>query len=181
MPRLIAALCSLLLTAFAGAADAAEPLRSVPALDISRYAGQWHEIAHLPTRFQKDCAGDIIARYSLRDDDRIGVHNACRTEDGTIKAVDGVARLVPGHPGRLLVRFAPEWLSFLPWVWGDYWVIDLAPDYTWAVVGEPDRDYLWVLSREPSMQRELFEQIKSRAEANGYDLEPLRVVAPLRD
>jgi apolipoprotein D and lipocalin family protein len=78
------------------------------------------------------------------------------------------------------VRFAPDWLSWLPWVWADYWVIALDPGYQWAVVGEPDRDYLWILSREPSMDRAQFEQLKARAEAMGYDLSPLIVAAPLR-
>jgi apolipoprotein D and lipocalin family protein len=80
----------------------------------------------------------------------------------------------------LEVRFAPNWLSWLPFVWADYWVIDLDPGYTWAVVGEPDRDYLWILSREPAMDRVLFEQIKARAIAMGYDLGPLIMAAPLR-
>ncbi len=161
-------------------ARAADPVTSVPALDISRYAGQWYEIARLPVSFQNQCAGDITAAYTLREDALIGVRNACRTAQGETRMAEGLARTVEGHPGRLEVRFAPQWLSWVPFVWADYWVIDLDPGYMWAVVGEPDRDYLWILSREPRMDRALFEQIKARAVAMGYDLNPLIVVAPLQ-
>ncbi len=161
-------------------AQAAEPVTSVPQLDISRYAGQWHEIAHLPMFFQRQCVGDITARYSLDAPGRIGVLNACRTKDGGRDQSTGTARPVEGHPGRLEVRFAPDWLSWVPMVWADYWVIALDPDYQWAMVGEPDREYLWILSREPTMDRAQFDTLKAKAEAMGYDLKPLIMAAPLR-
>jgi apolipoprotein D and lipocalin family protein len=170
----------LLLACFAPTAHAANPVTSVPELDISRYAGQWYEIAHLPMSFQDECAGDITAAYTLREDELIGVRNACRTADGETSVAEGVARQVKGHPGRLEVRFAPDWLSWMPFLWADYWVIDLDPGYTWAVIGEPGREYFWILSREPGMDRALFEQIKTRAVAMGYDLGPLIVAAPLQ-
>jgi len=180
MPRSIAStLLGLGLATTLALAHAAEPVTSVAQLDISRYAGQWHEIAHLPVSFQKDCIGDITARYTLRQDGMVGVRNACRTADGLDEA-EGVARKVPGHPGRLEVRFAPDWLGWLPFVWADYWVIDLDPGYEWAMVGEPRRKYLWILAREPHMERALFERLKARAEAMGYALDPLIVAAPLR-
>ena len=175
--RLALALC---LGAGASAVQAAEPVASVPQLDLSRYAGQWHEIAHLPMFFQRQCVGDITARYSLDGPGKIGVLNACRTKDGNMDQSTGVARPVEGHPGRLQVRFAPDWLSWLPMVWADYWVIALDPEYQWAMVGEPDRKYLWILSREPTMYRAQFEQLKAKAEAMGYDLKPLVMAAPLR-
>ncbi|WP_406235453.1 lipocalin family protein [Isoptericola jiangsuensis] len=178
--RLRPALLTWLLLA-AAPAFAAEPVRAVEALDIDRYAGQWHEIAHLPVSFQKQCVGEITANYGLRRDGRISVTNACRNRDGERVVADGVARPVEGQPGQLQVRFAPDWLSWVPLVWADYWVIALDPEYQWAVVGEPDRRYLWILSRLPEMDRTLFEQLKAKAEAMGYDLAPLKMMAPLRD
>ncbi len=169
----------LLLATVVPAARATPPVTAVPELDISRYAGQWHEIARLPAPFQKNCGSDVTAAYTLREDRFLGVRNACRTSDGDPMVAEGLARRVPGHPGRLEVSFAPRWLSRLPLVWADYWIIDLDPGYTWAVVGEPGRDYLWILSREPSMARRRLEQIKARAAAMGYDLEPLIVSAAL--
>lgn len=158
----------------------AAPVSSVPDLDLSRYAGHWYEIAHLPVSFQRRCSGDITAAYTLRADGTIGVRNACRTGDGTQLVTDGVARTVEGHPGRLQVRFAPDWLSWLPPVWADYWVVALDPDYQWAVVGDPEREYLWILSREPSMDAALFARLKTAAAAMGYELGPLVMAAPLR-
>jgi apolipoprotein D and lipocalin family protein len=151
----------------------------VPALDLQRYSGQWHEIAHLPMFWQRQCVGDITATYTPRPDGTVGVRNACRTSDGKRDVSEGVARPVSGKPGQLEVRFAPEWLAWVPMVWADYWVIDLDPQYRWAVVGGPDRDHLWVLSRTPGMDRALLEQIKTRAMAKGYRLDELKVMAPL--
>ncbi|PKV11936.1 lipocalin family protein [Xanthomonas prunicola] len=175
LPRLLLSFIALMpLTAFAQ-----QPVRAVPQLDISRYAGQWHEIAHLPVSFQKKCRSDITASYTLRDDGLIGVRNGCRTADGSLTQADGVARPVEGQPGQLQVRFAPEWLGWLPLVWADYWVIALDPEYQWAMVGEPDRKYLWILSRSPQMQRAQLERLKAQATEMGYDLSPLIVAAPL--
>ncbi|UNK56946.1 lipocalin family protein [Pseudoxanthomonas daejeonensis] len=179
------ALPTLLLTCIALSssilpASAASPVASVPELELTRYAGHWYEIAHLPVSFQRRCAGDITAAYALRADGTINVRNTCRTRDGDQAIAEGVARTVEGHPGRLQVRFVPGWLSWLPLVWADYWVIALDPDYQWAVVGDPDREYLWILSREPSMDAELFSRLKTKAETMGYDLAPLVVAAPLR-
>ncbi|GAB2315468.1 lipocalin family protein [Stenotrophomonas maltophilia] len=179
MPLRPALLACLLLAALP--VIAAEPVRAVDTLDIDRYAGQWHEIAHLPVSFQKQCVGEITANYGLRRDGRISVTNACRNGDGERVVAEGVARPVAGHPGQLQVRFVPDWLSWVPLVWADYWVLALDPDYQWALVGEPDRKYLWILSRLPEMDRARFEQLKAKAETMGYDLGPLRLMAPIRD
>lgn len=174
-------LLALFLLPWTSAAAAREPVvRPVPQLDISRYAGQWHEIARLPMYFQRDCVGEVTAHYTLRDDGLVGVRNACRKRDGDMQTADGIARRVAGHPGRLQVRFAPDWLAWVPFVWADYWIIDLDPGYQWAVVGGPDRKYLWVLSRTPSMDRGLLEGIKARAVAAGYRLDTLQLSAPVR-
>lgn len=167
---------SLLYTLVTAAALANAP---VPEVDLNRYAGTWHEIAHLPMFFQRHCVGDITAQYTLQPDGKVGVRNACRTRDGSMDASEGVARPVPGKPGALQVRFAPDWLSWLPMVWADYWVVELDPDYRWAVVGGPSTKYLWVLSREPSMERTLFEQIRDRARERGYPVDKLVMAAPL--
>lgn len=180
------ALSAALLSAAAllpvGVATAAAPdnVTSVESLDITRYAGEWHEIARLPMFFQRKCKDEVTAQYTLRDDALVGVVNRCRTEDGERLEAEGVARRDPDHAGRLEVRFAPDWLSWLPLTWADYWVIALDPDYQWAMVGEPGREYLWILSRTPDMDRARFEALKARAEAMGYDLAPLITSGRLR-
>jgi apolipoprotein D and lipocalin family protein len=148
-------------------------------LDLARYAGQWHEIAHLPLFFQRQCVDTITATYTALADGTIGVHNACRTKDGSMDTAEGIARKVAGKPGALQVRFAPAWLSWLPWVWADYWVIDLDPDYQWAVVGSPSRKYLWILSRSPSMPRAQFDELRKRAAQRGYPENELIMTASL--
>ncbi len=160
-------------------AQSAEANRPVPQLDLQRYSGTWHEIAHLPMFFQRHCVDRITATYTRKADGTVEVRNACATRNGTMDESVGVARPVPGQPGALEVRFAPQWLSWLPMVWADYWVIDLDPEYRWAVVGGPSRKYLWILSREPRMARATFESITSRAAALGYPVERLVMAAPV--
>lgn len=177
MPRLLALALSLCM---AGPLHAQQANQTVSELDLQRYSGQWHEVAHLPMFWQRQCVGDITATYTPRPDGTVGVRNACRTDEGTTDVSEGIARPVEGKPGALEVRFAPEWLDWLPMVWADYWVIELDPDYRWAVVGGPDREHLWILSRTPEMNRALFNRIKAGAAARGYELRDLKVMAPLR-
>ena len=162
-------------------AAATVPATNAPVanLDIARYAGTWHEIAHLPMFWQRKCASDITATYTPRADGGIDVRNACRTAHGEQQVSEGRAKAVKGRPGTLKVTFAPRALSWLPAVWADYWVIDLDEDYRWAVVGGPSRKYLWILSRTPSMSKTQFDALRARAQARGYPVERLVVAAPL--
>ncbi len=103
----------------------------------------------------------------------MGVRNTYRTRDGRTDVADGVARPLPGMPGALQVRFVPDWLAWLPFTWADDWVVELNPDYRWAVVGSPSRDSLWVLSRTPAMPRAQFEAIRARAAQRGDPVQHL--------
>ncbi len=155
--------------------QASSPVRSLPAVDLTRYAGTWYEIARYPNRFQRQCSGDVTAEYSLEPGGRIRVVNRCRREDGTIDTAEGVAKRTPGAPdSQLKVRFAPAVLSFIPAVWGDYWIIGLAPDYSYAVVGDPARKYLWILSRTLRLDSSAYDQALETVKANGFD--PNRLV-----
>ncbi len=147
-------------------------LQVVPSVDFSRYSGKWYEIARLPNRFQKGCAGEVIATYSLLEGGRLKVVNQCRKSDGQINRAEGKGRLANqnGPNSKLKVRFAPSWLSWLPFVWGDYWIIELAEDYSYAVVGTPDRNYLWILSRTPQMEEAIYKRVIEKAAAAGFDV-----------
>jgi len=145
------------------------PPRTVPSVDIERYLGTWYEVASFPSWFQRDCVA-TQATYSKRDDGRIGVANACRekTLDGEWKRIEGVAwPVVPGDFTRLKVQF------FWP-LRGDYWVLALDPEYRWALVGHPDRNYLWVLSRTRTIDDAIYASIVKQASAQGYDVAKLR-------
>jgi len=109
------------------------------------------------------------------DDGAIKVVNRCRKDNGEMDEAEGKVKTASEDTShaKLKVRFAPAILSFLPFVWGDYWIIDLAADYSYAVVGEPTRKYLWVLSRTPVMDEMTFTRILDRIKAKGYDLSGL--------
>ena len=164
----------LLVLAAVGRAADPPPPRTVPEVDLDRYAGLWHEIARLPNRFQNACAGEVTAAYERRADGRLTVLNRCRESDGEWRSAEGVARVVDeGSRSKLKVRFAPKFLSWLSAVWGDYWILDLADDYSWVAVGSPDRGYFWVLSRSLELDRSILAGIIDRAERQGFDLSRL--------
>ncbi len=150
-------------------------LQVVPSVDFSKYVGTWYEIARLPNRFQEKCACNVTATYALLDDGEIRVVNKCLKSDGDTAEAEGRARRTSGEEPntKLKVRFAPAFLSFLPFVWGNYWIIDLAPDYSYAVIGEPNREYLWVLARSPEMDERLLAQILEKVSKQDYDTAPL--------
>jgi apolipoprotein D and lipocalin family protein len=170
-------LMTLLMAASTPVAPQTLPNQPVPELDLDRYAGQWHEIAHLPMFFERKCLEAVTATYTPMPDGTIHVRNACETRDGR-QTVDGVAKIVEGRPAAFKVRFAPAWLGWLPRAWAHYWVIDVAPDYQWAMVGSPSGKYLWILARRRDMRRALFENLKERARQRGYPVEELMIMAP---
>ena len=136
MPSEPCALCAALLAASLAAPVRAQapPLATVPALDLDRYVGVWHEIARYPNFFERMCARDVTATYSRNADGTIRVVNACRKADGSMARAEGVGAHGRRRPSKLEVRFAPDWLAWLPFVWANYWVIELADDYSYAVV-----------------------------------------------
>ncbi|AKU14485.1 lipocalin [Azoarcus sp. CIB] len=158
-------------------ADAPQPaLATIAALDVPRYMGTWYEIAKYPNRFQRHCAGFTHAEYGLQEDGRVRVVNRCRNAEGHVDEAIGTARQIGAADSpRLEVRFAPAWLSFLPWVWGDYWVIDLDANYRLVAVSEPGREYLWILSRTPTVEPQALEALRSRLAAQGFDLSRLEM------
>jgi apolipoprotein D and lipocalin family protein len=155
--------------------SAKRPLEAVPSVDLTRYMGTWYEIARYPNKFQKMCIGDVTANYTLLDDGTVRVVNRCRKETGEMTEAEGKARRLSNDDptSKLEVRFAPGWLSWLPFVWANYWVIDLADDYSYAVIGEPNRQYLWILSRTPKMEDATYEKILERLREKGYDTSAL--------
>jgi apolipoprotein D and lipocalin family protein len=138
-------------------------------VDLTRYTGKWYEIASFPQYFQRGCVASS-ATYSLRDDGRIDVLNQCRDEsfDGKLRQAEGVAWVVDPSESqaKLKVQF------FWPFS-GDYWIIELDPDYQYAVIGHPSREYLWILSRTPTMQPDQYASVLERIESHGYTLDRL--------
>lgn len=176
MSRSLLTIVLLLITASVAAADL--PNQPVSALELSRYEGKWHEIAHIPVFYQRKCTGAATSTYTPNQDGSLRVLTTCTTSKG-LKSVNGVAKYTSDNPGAFKVRFAPAWLRWLPQAWIDYWVIDIDPDYRWAVIGEPGRKHLWIMSRDTRMSRHLYEQLVARARDRGYPVKKLITMEPL--
>ena len=154
------------------------PLQAVSRVDLTRYLGTWYEIANFPQSFQRGCTA-TTATYRLLADGDVEVLNRCRqvTVDGEEQASLGRARVVDKASGAKLE------VSFFRPFWVDYWVIERADDYSYAVVGHPSRDYLWILSRTPTMDDAVYAGIVARLAGVGYQTArlvrtPQRAAAP---
>jgi len=152
------------------------PLTTITSLDVPRYMGTWYEIAKYPNWFQKKCVADTRADYQLQSNGRVQVTNQCRLESGEMNEAIGEARQIGASTSpKLQVRFAPSWLSILPFVWGDYWVVDLDEGYQLVAVSEPKREYLWVLSRTPKVNPNQYDGLLKRLKAQEFDLSKLEL------
>ena len=168
-------LAALLLYALPAAAQT-PPLAALPSLDVPAYMGTWYQVAWFPNRFQRQCVSDTAATYRQLDGGQVEVINRCRRADGSLDDVTGLARpagsaLVANRlqPAQLEVSFLPKALRWLP-IWGSYWVIQRPDDGRYAVVSEAQRQYLWVLSRTPSLLPADETEIRSRLVQQGFDL-----------
>lgn len=145
-------------------------------VDLTRYAGRWYEIAHIPVWFQKDCACGTTATYTLVKDGVVSVVNRCSTSDGKVKEAKGQAWVVDkNNPGKLKVSF---FSLFGFWLFGGhYWIIELDPEYRYAVIGHPSRTLGWILSRTPQLSQEILDGIAERLEANGYSFSQFKMTS----
>ena len=150
-----------------GQSDYLSKIKVVDAVDLEKYQGVWYEIAKIPNRFQSHCAKNTTATYSITDGE-IEVINRCVEEDGELDEAEGVARVVDTLTN---AKLEVSFVSFLGWrpFWGAYWIIGLDEDYQWAVVGHPEREYGWILSREKTLSEETKNEIFSILEGEGYN------------
>ena len=160
-PIVLSVITTMVLAGMA-AVDRKGELAVVDAVDLSRYAGRWYEIARLPNRFEKKCADSVTATYTLRSDGKIDVVNRCRKANGEYTTARGKAKIVDKKTNaKLKVTF------FWPF-YGDYWILDFGPNYEYAVVGAPNRDYLWILSRTPQLDEELYQRLLREMATRGF-------------
>ena len=153
-----------------------QAVKTIASLDVPRYLGTWYEIAKFPNWFQKKCVSHTKAVYTAKPDGKLRVLNSCKTASGETSEAEGLARQIGAKDSpKLEVRFAPEWLSFLPLVWGDYWVIDIDPQYQVAAVSDPRREYLWVLSRTPQLDPKVYAEVLQRLKQQQFDIQKLEL------
>ena len=147
---------------------------TVPHVELDRYLGTWYEIARLPMRHEPREYTDITATYSLQPDGKVKVDNRARDAEDEVKQSVGEAEVVEGSgSAKLEVSFMPDGLKWVPFTKGDYWILRLDPDYRTALVGSPDRKYLWLLARTPRIEPDTRARYLALARAQGFDLSPL--------
>lgn len=169
--RVLAGLLAVaMLAGCANSGTGVVPPKTVDKVDLQRYQGTWYELARLPMFFQRNCA-QSEARYALQGDGSLSVSNRCRTLEGEWQEAEG--RAVPqvaGKTSKLWVRFDNWFSSLLPGVAkGEYWVLYLDDDYQTALVGHPNRDYLWLLARSPQVAPAMRDKLLDVARGQGYD------------
>lgn len=143
------------------------PVQTVDNVDLERYLGVWYQQSFFPFRFQKaDCGELVTAEYSLNSKGKINVVNTCYAdkEGIQIKAQrKATAWPVDDSNSKLKVQF------FWP-IKADYWIVKLdQANYSYSVVGESKREYLWILTREKAIDRSLYDEIVTWLDANGWD------------
>lgn len=148
------------------------PLQTAPAVDLSRYMGKWYEIARLPMWAQRNCVTST-AEYRLLDSGNVGVRNACVTTSGDAAGIDGVATVADRERYAKLNVVFDQWAArlvarFTSSEEGNYWILRIDPDYRWAVVGTPDREYLWILSRNPVLDDSTYQELVSFSRQLGF-------------
>lgn len=160
--RCLTVVCTAAMSMLAGCGSAPQqPLPTVESVDIGRYMGDWYEIAKLPNRFQAMCASDTRARYRI-EGENVRVDNRCRKANGEVESALGIAKVVPDS-GNAKLR-----VSFFRPFYGDYWILAIAPDYQWVLIGEPSRQYAWILARTQKLDESTLERLLSRAAELGF-------------
>lgn len=149
---------------------------TVDSVDLNKYIGTWYEIGRLPMYFQRNCAQDVTATYTnKRDSSGITVLNQCMDKEGKIITVEGLAKVTDESGSQLKVTFLPSWIRWLPVGRADYWVLARDPEYQTALVGTPDKDYLWILARTPSINQDTYAKYRQIAQQQGYDLREFKL------
>jgi apolipoprotein D and lipocalin family protein len=145
-------------------------LSTVDRVDLGRYAGTWYEHGRLPGRTQRECARDVTMTFSLKSPRALDVVTRCLRADGTREVVSDIARVQdPETNAKLEIRVLPLAVAWLPFAWSDHWILDLAPDYGYALVGSPSRASLWILARTPDLDARTYERLVAKARALGFD------------
>ena len=151
-----------------------QTIQTVPNVDLKKYAGKWYEISSYPQQFQKGC-NCTTAEYTLSEKGFVIVENRCNKDsvNGKQSYIKGKA-FVEKNSGNAKLRVQFFW----PFT-GKYWIIDLADDYSYAVVSHPSKKYLWILSRTPKMEDATYKQILTRLKEKGFDLSKLKITTQI--
>lgn len=154
-------------------AGSTSSVQTVDFVDLTQYVGTWYEIEKFPNSFQKGCLA-TKAEYSIRRDGKINVVNTCKKAKGE-NVAKAIARVADKKTNaKLKVSFVPFFNRFGLFA-GDYWILDLASDYSYVLVGSPSREFLWILSRTPELDSNIIENLNAVARREGFDVEKMEV------
>ncbi len=143
-----------------------QQIKVVQNIDLERYIGKWYEIASLSGRFQKGCQCTTAEYELLVGKTYLSVKNRCFRK-GKWTEITGKAFFNSASTeGKLKVQFFWPFRS-------DYFVIDLPYDYSWAVVATPGFKYVWILSRKPKLDKNIYQDILNRLKKEGFDTDLL--------
>ncbi|WP_303674886.1 lipocalin family protein [Vampirovibrio chlorellavorus] len=147
------------------------PPTTVAHVDLEKYTGKWYEIAAIPMFFERKCVGNTTAEYTRLASGEVSVFNSCQLSNGKRQSATGLARVVdPKTNAKLKVSFLNLPLfGWQFWASGDYWIIDLADDYSTALIGHPTRKYGWILSRTPELPTETLKGLSKKLADQGYN------------
>ncbi len=155
--------------------SATEPT-TVDSLNLAKYSGTWYEIGRLPMYFQRKCVSDVTATYTPKvEGEGITVLNQCTGEDGKPIKAEGLAKPADNTGSKLKVTFLPSWIRWMPIGRADYWVLAHDPNYKTALVGTPDKEYLWLLARSPNISQEAYAKYRQIAQQQGYNLKAFKL------
>ena len=170
-PQAITAVSALV--AAVVAKNAKKALTSAAHVDLDRFVGSWFEIARLPDKQDKECVSDARATYA-RTEDGLRLLSLCRRADGSIRRSTGRAKLTDdATQSRFKISYSSPTLDVLPFLWSDYTIIDVADDYSTAIVGAADRKHLWLLARQPAVDEAGRQDFLNKARAQGFDTSAL--------
>jgi apolipoprotein D and lipocalin family protein len=147
--------------------------QTVANVDLARYMGKWYEIARIPNPFQKPCVQDVSATYRLLANNQVQGINSCRKANGDVFNLEVNGEVQDKTNAKLLFKITSSWLSWIPMLKADYWIVDLAADYNHAAVATPDSQYLWILARQPQLDALTYQQVVQRVAKQGFDVTKL--------
>lgn len=176
--KTLCVLCSFSFLLNIGSQAAPEALFTVPKVDLDRYMGTWHEIARFPNKRQEDCV-KTQAQYSQGEKEGLIIINKCTRADGSQKEVQGIGRAEDLTNAKLKINFVPSWLRWMNFGWFNYWIIDLDDNYQYVVVSEPKQVYLWILSRTPNLEQNIYDTLVSKLKNMGFDISKLIISGEL--
>lgn len=163
----------LMICFFVSASWAKTAPQTVANVDLARYMGKWYEIARIPNTFQKPCLRAVTANYSLLANNHVRGTNTCLKAGGELFSLTVDGKIQDKTNAKIVFKITSSWLRWIPMLKADYWIVDLADNYSYAAVATPDSQYLWILARQPQLDDTVYQQLIKRLAKQGFTVDKL--------